>query len=44
MATEAVSYSVKLPARTLHAVPASSSGGKSQWIVGTTSLKEENEV
>lgn len=42
--TEAVSYSIKLPARTLRAVPASSNDKKPQWIVGTTSLREENEV
>jgi hypothetical protein len=44
MATEAVSYSINLPARTLRAVPASSSDKRSHWIVGTTSLREENEV
>lgn len=41
---EAVTYSVHLPTRTLQAVPSSSSEGRSQWIVGTTSLREENEV
>lgn len=44
MATEAVFHSVKLTSRTLAAVPATSSDGRSQWVVGTTSLREENEV
>eukprot|EP00882_Tetradesmus_deserticola_P025636 GHRQ01028174.1.p1 GENE.GHRQ01028174.1~~GHRQ01028174.1.p1 ORF type:complete len:248 (+),score=49.95 GHRQ01028174.1:24-746(+) len=42
MAAEAVTFSLTLPARTLRAVPAEN--GVTQWIAGTTSLREENEV
>lgn len=39
---EPITYSLTLPARTLRSVP--SSTGPPQWIIGTTSLREENEV
>uniref|UniRef100_A0A383VHU4 EIPR1-like beta-propeller domain-containing protein n=1 Tax=Tetradesmus obliquus TaxID=3088 RepID=A0A383VHU4_TETOB len=42
MAAEAITFSLTLPSRTLRAVPAGD--GVTQWIVGTTSLREENEV
>jgi hypothetical protein len=39
---EAITFSLTLPSRTLRAVPAAD--GVTQWIVGTTSLREENEA
>eukprot|EP00878_Enallax_costatus_P027930 GHUV01030119.1.p1 GENE.GHUV01030119.1~~GHUV01030119.1.p1 ORF type:complete len:321 (+),score=73.78 GHUV01030119.1:554-1516(+) len=38
---EAITYSLTLPARTLRSVP---DDQVTQWLVGTTSLREENEI
>jgi hypothetical protein len=42
MAAEAITFSLTLPSRTLRSVP--DADGVTQWIVGTTSLREENEA